>query len=496
VVNLSELNDPVTFVENITNQQGADAVIIAATTTSSEPVSQAAKMCRKRGRIVLSGVVGLQLCREDFFKKEISFQVSCSYGPGRYDNHYELDGHDYPIGFVRWTEQRNFEAIIQAIKENKLVVQALISHRYPVNQLDIAYQTLLQDTGSLGIILNFPRDTLTQYEELEKLKTMDIKIPVSPRKSELKISVIGSGNYASRVLIPAFHRQKIKFETLFAKTGSNSVAIGKKYNFQSISTDMTQLSENKEDDLVIVATRHDSHGDYVCKLLNSNKHIFVEKPLALTLDEIDEIKKLYYNNLEKNKLIVGFNRRFSPYIQKMKYLLKTLSQPKAIHMTINAGHISMSHWTQDRRAGGGRIIGEACHFVDLARFLAGSQIIESNIKYMNDNQKCFDTAIISLKFSDGSIASINYFSNGNKSVSKERIEVFCEGKYLFLNNFKKLIGYGWKNFKKMKSLKQNKGQNECVHQFIESIKNSSESPIPFDEIIEVSRVCVDLANAN
>lgn len=489
-IDLNESDDPVSLVQEQTAQMGSDAVIIAAATSSNEPISQAAQMCRKRGRVVLVGVAGLNLSRADFFKKEISFQVSCSYGAGRYDTNYEEKGQDYPVGYVRWTEQRNFQAVLQSLKEGWLSVSDLITHRFKLEEAEQAYQTLLEDKASLGIVLSYPKKEYTP-EQLQAKRTLRYEIKPQPEEN-VSVSVIGAGNYASRMLIPAFVNANVALNTLYANSGLSCQTVGKKQGFKQVSTDVDSLWSSQTN-LVVIATRHNSHSSYVCESLRAAKHVFVEKPLALTLEKIDQIESLYHEQEAKTKVMVGFNRRFSPYIQKMKRLLISAAQPMAITMTINAGAIPADHWTQDKQVGGGRIIGEACHFIDLARFLSGSKIIASTVQYMKDSAGCADTAVISLSFSDGSVASINYFANGNKAVAKERIDVFCGGKSLCLNNFRHLTGRGWKGFKKMSSMKQNKGQFECAQAFVDAVREGKESPIPFNEILEVSRVVITLA---
>lgn len=497
-VNLSTVDDPVAKVASIVKQPGVDGVLIAAATKSNDPVSQAAKMCRQRGRIVLVGVTGLELSRADFYEKELSFQVSCSYGPGRYDESYENKGVDYPFGLVRWTEQRNFQAVLHAMQENWLSVEDLITNNYDIEKAEAAYETLLNDKQSLGILIHYPHQSLPDKVEQVALQTIQLSankndLDVKLTNTSLNVSCIGAGNYASRMLIPAFQKAGVNFDSIYTTTGLSAKTMAAKFNFSQASTDLNNLWNKSESNVVVIATQHNSHADLVCRALESEKHVFVEKPLALTMDGVNKIEKLYHEKGGQFKVMVGFNRRFSPFVKKMKQLLTILSAPMSITMTINAGAIPADHWTQDQTIGGGRIVGEACHFIDLARFLTGAKIIDCSIQLMSvSGVETHDTAVILLKFSDGSIASINYLANGNKAVAKERIEVFTQGKVLQLDNFRKLTAYGFKGFRKMKSFKQNKGQIECVQSFIESIHNQKEL-ISFDELLEIARVSIQLA---
>ena len=500
-INLSTVDDPVAKVACMVNQPGVDGVLIAAATKSNDPVSQAAKMTRQRGRIVLVGVTGLELSRADFYEKELSFQVSCSYGPGRYDESYENKGVDYPFGFVRWTEQRNFQAVLHAMQEGWLSIEDLITNTYDIEKAEAAYEALLNDKQALGILINYPHQIIPDKVKQVALQTTQLQnkkndLDAKLTNTSLNVSCIGAGNYASRMLIPAFQKAGVSFDSVYTTTGLSAKSMAAKFNFNQASTDLNNLWKKSKSNVVAIATRHNSHADLVCRALESDKHVFVEKPLALTMDEVNKIEKSYRDKGGQFKVMVGFNRRFSPFVKKMKQLLTITAAPMSITMTVNAGAIPADHWTQVDLVGGGRIIGEACHFIDLARFLTGSKIIDSSIQFMSGaGVTTHDTAVISLKFSDGSIASINYLANGNKAVAKERIEVFTQGKVLQLDNFRKLTAYGFKGFTKMKSFKQDKGQLECVNAFVKSLQGQEEL-IHFDEVLEIARVSIKLAQLN
>jgi len=490
-VDLSQGEDPLAKANVFSRGKGVDAVIITASTKSNDPVSNAANMCRQRGRIVLVGVVGLELSRADFYEKEISFQVSCSYGPGRYDSSYEEKGNDYPIGFVRWTEQRNFEAVLDLMSSGALNMKPLISHRFEIEDAINAYKCL-DDRSSLGILLNYPADVGLLLTN----KVVNIRPAANYDASDAVCGFIGGGNYASRVLIPAFKDAGAKLDTLLTSGGVSAVHHGKKNDFSNASTDLTQLLSNDSVNTVVIATQHNLHAEQVIQAINAGKNVFVEKPLALNHRELDSIESAFNEQQGKCRVMVGYNRRFAPHVVKMKALLANVSEPKTFIMTMNAGAIPSDHWTQDPEVGGGRIIGEACHYIDLMRFLAGSEITGFTATCMGKADGVDiteDKASITLTFKDGSFGTIHYFANGGKEFAKERIEVFANDAVLQLDNFRKLTGFDWRGFKKDKLMTQDKGQSNCTKAFIDAITSGKESPISFDEIIEVARISVDIA---
>jgi predicted dehydrogenase/threonine dehydrogenase-like Zn-dependent dehydrogenase len=495
-VDLSKNEDPILIAKKFSNGRGVDGVIVAASSESDLIMHQAAEMCRQRARIVLVGVVGLNLRRDDFFKKEITFQVSSSYGPGRYDSFYEENGNDYPIGFVRWTEQRNFEAVLEMMSEGVLDVKSLVTHRYSIENAIEAY-SLLNDSSALGIILSYPKTSKINLKNskitLIKSKSL-ISEPASPC-----VGFIGAGNYASRILIPAFKEADCILNTLVSSGGVSGVHHGNKNGFISTSTDVSDLWNN-EVNTVAIATRHNSHAKQVIESLSNGKNVFVEKPLAITLEEIDLINDAYSsaNNSTHVRLMVGFNRRFAPHIVKMKDLLTKQKSPKSIIITVNAGEIPKDHWVQDNFIGGGRIIGEGCHFIDLMRHLVGHSIKNFQaimIGGVLDNEIREDKVSISLTFKDGSFGTIHYLANGGNEYPKERIEVFCENSVLQMDNYRLLKGYGHPNFKSLKLFKQDKGQKACVKAFLDSIREGRDSPIPYDELMESSRISIEIANS-
>lgn len=499
-VDLSKNEDPVVVSQAFSRGRGVDGVLVTAATQSDEVMHQSAEMCRKRGRIVLVGVVGLNLRRDDFFKKEITFQVSASYGPGRYDPVYEEQGHDYPVGFVRWTEQRNFEAVLDMMASGILNVKSLITHRFDIEDAVDAYG-LLDDSNALGIVLNYPerpenelRSSSVVLTQPTNQTSINASMPTNPR-----VGFIGAGNYASRTLIPAFMEAGAILDTLVTSGGISGVHHGNKNEFLIASTEVADIWTNEQINTVAIVTRHDAHASQVIEALNAGKHVFVEKPLALTLDELSLINDAYQaaNEYSCVQLMVGFNRRYAPHVVKMKALMDSHRSPKSIIMTVNAGAIPGEHWVQDALVGGGRIIGEGCHFIDLMRHLVGHPIVDfqammiGNVPGVEVRE---DKASITLSFTDGSFGTIHYLSNGSSAFPKERIEVFCDNAVLQMDNYRVLKGFGWAGFKRMKLLKQDKGQKACAQAFIESIREGKDTPISYDEVMESSRVSIEVAS--
>ena len=495
VVNSGTGEDVLAAAQAFSRGRGVDGVIITASTKSNEPVSQAAKMCRKRGRIVLVGVTGLELSRADFYAKELSFQVSCSYGPGRYDPAYEESGRDYPVGFVRWTEQRNFEAVLDLMASGQIDIAPLISHRFPLERAVDAYALLTSGEPSLGILLEYPEARAGSLRPAEGRTVLLAPAALTPAKGS--IGFLGAGNYAGRVLMPAFGKAGAQLHTVVSGGGVSAAHYGRKFDFSKASTDESEALADPAVDTVVIATRHNVHARQVLAALRAGKHVFCEKPLCLTLDELIEIDA-EAKTRPSQCLMVGFNRRFAPQVVKMKALLGTVIEPKSFIMTVNAGAIPSDHWTRDKAVGGGRIVGEGCHFIDLLRHLTGTPIVAQHVVALGRHsalQMTDDQAMITLEFADGSVGTIHYLANGSKGFPKERLEVFCASRVLQLDNFRRLRGWGWKGFSKMRLWRQDKGHAACAGAFVDAVKQGRPAPIPLDEILEVSRVSIELQNA-
>lgn len=478
-INPGQGTDPVKYVEEITEAIGADGVLITASSKSDEVIHQACQMSRKKGRIVLVGVIGLNMRRDDFYKKELSFQVSCSYGAGRYDEEYENKGHDYPLPYVRWTEKRNFETILRAIESGVLDVKSLITEIVDLEKYDQIYGDMRKQ-GSIASILKYAVNP-----KLERVVPLSVHDFVAKQG---KIGIIGAGNFTSSTVIPALAKIKAPVKYIASAQGLSAKILAKKAKAENATSDYTVMLKDEEVGLVMVTTRHDLHARMMLEVIKAGKSVFVEKPLCLNEDELSEIEAAYRKAPENITLTVGFNRRFSPFAEKLKKLAG--DGPKNIIATMNAGFIPPEVWVHDLETGGGRIVGEACHFIDLCSYLADSKVVAVCMNAMGENpQENTDNASILLKYENGTNAVINYFSNGSKAYQKERIEVFAQERVFILDNWRKLSAYGVKGFSSMKG-KMDKGHK---HQFAflnERLKNGGAPLISFDSIINTTRAAL------
>jgi predicted dehydrogenase/threonine dehydrogenase-like Zn-dependent dehydrogenase len=495
VVDLASGADPIKEAARFSRGRGIDAVLITASTASSEPVHQAAVMCRKRGRIILVGVTGLDLSRADFYEKELSFQVSCSYGPGRYDAEYEEKGHDYPLAYVRWTEQRNFEAVLDMLAERRLDVSQLASHRFPIAQAASAYELISSSTPSLGVLLTYPPNHSSAAEGSRRVQVAPISKTAKP-----VIAFIGAGNYATSVLIPAFRGKGARLKTIASANGVSGTYAARKFGIEISTTETDAILSDPEVSAVVIATRHSSHAKWVCDALGAGKHVFVEKPLAMSMFEFEAVERAYQDRQARGAapiVAVGFNRRFAPHIGKAKSLLSGIAAPKSILITVNAGAIPPDHWTQDPAVGGGRIVGEVCHFLDLMRYLVGESIASVSTTALKDPGSALavpDTCTVSVTFADGSMGTVHYLSNGHRAVPKERIEIFADGRVIRIDNYRSMTVYGWPKVGPLRLWRQDKGQSQCAAAFLESLQTGI-TPIPFAELLEVGRATVQASDS-
>ncbi len=446
-------------------------------------------MSRKRGRIVLVGVTGLELSRADFYEKELSFQVSCSYGPGRYDPAYEQGGHDYPFGFVRWTEQRNFEAVLDMLADARMHVSSMVSHRFAIVDAPQAYALIAGSEPSLGVLLEYATPPSAAADPLER--TLRLRA-AGAGAGRVVLGAIGAGNYATAVLLPAFREAGATMRVVASATGAASAIAARRFGFEFASTDVDALLADDAVNTVVIATRHDSHAGIACRALAAGKHVFCEKPLALTLEDIDRVDRA--RAAAGREVMVGFNRRFAPHVVRLREMLAAVPGPKSFTMTVNAGAVPQGHWTRDPLAGGGRIVGEACHFVDLLRHLAGCRIRSAEAigaAGVDDDAP----VILTLGFEDGSIGAIHYFTNGSKLLPKERLEVFAAGRVACLDNFRDLRTFGWPGARRMRRWRQDKGQRACAAAFVAALSAGESAPIAWNELVEVSRASIVLAQA-
>lgn len=470
----SRKGNVVKFVEEQTQQAGADGVIITASADTDEIIEQAAKMSRKRGKIVLVGVIGLKINRADFYEKELTFQVSCSYGPGRYDDNYEQRGNDYPLPYVRWTEKRNFEAILQCLATKKLKVDEMISETVDLQSFNNIYKNI---SGGKSIA------SILKYEGSPEDKGTTIQLSKRAyNQSKGVIGVIGAGNFTKMTMLPALKKAGAIHKYIASAGGLNAVSLAKKHGFQNATTDYKEILKDNEVDLVMITTRHDLHAGMITESLLAGKHVFVEKPLAIKEDDIDEIVKAY---IASGKILaVGFNRRYSPHAVKLKESLG----PGLMNVvaTMNAGYIPENSWVHDMQIGGGRIIGEACHFIDLISFFTGNKVVAVCMNALDQNPKeNTDNATILLKYENGSAGVINYFSNGSKKYAKERIEIFSQERTAVIDNWQVSQAVGFKNYSGLKT-SLDKGHQQQFNTLVEAVRSGGKSLIPFESILNTT----------
>jgi len=464
--------DVVKYVTNITDGIGADGVIITASAKTDEIIAQAAKMSRKRGRIVLVGVIGLNISRADFYEKELSFQVSCSYGPGRYDDRYEKEGIDYPLPFVRWTEKRNFMAVLQAIATKKLDVASLVTERILLQDFEKIYNNI-SNQDSIASILEYPENSSNA------VSVTITEGSFAPGNGG--IGIIGAGNFTSMTMLPVLSEIKAPLHAIASAAGLTGTTLAKKHHIGKSTTDYKTILNDPAIDLVIITTRHNEHAHMALEALQAGKHVFVEKPLALNKEELNSIINAYTG---QKTLTVGFNRRFSPHMRKAKELVGDV--PMNVIATMNAGNIPANVWVHDMKVGGGRIVGEACHYMDLITYLTGSRIKSVCMNAMGQNpQANTDNASILLEYENGSTGVINYFANGSKAYSKERIEIYAQERTLITDNFRLTEGFGFKNFSKLKTT-IDKGHAAQFKLLVERVKNGGAPLIPFEETVNTT----------
>jgi len=497
--NLSLGVDPLAAARTRAGELGVDGVLVTAATRSDELMHPAAQMCRKRGRIVLTGVTGLHLQRSDFYEKELSFQVSCSYGPGRYDPTYETQGHDYPLGFVRWTEQRNFQAILELLRDKRLAVDVLISQRIPFGEAAKAYEAILAKSV-IGAMLTYTPPANAQARETLVARVVRHHEP-REQAGTVVLGILGAGNFAQQKLLPGLVRTEARLKWVATSQGLSGAQAARKFKIERSTTDSRRVLDDPEVNAVVIATRHNTHAALVVQALEAGKSVFVEKPLCLTEEELEQIEDSYQRSSHLGPkqpiLMVGFNRRFAPLVEVLRSRLRGRSQPLSRVVTCNAGAIPASHWTQDPVVGGGRIRGEVCHFIDLVHFLADeSPIVQvTGLKlgaHGLDNRG--DTVSITLRLADGSLGQINYCTNGVASYPKEHLEVFGDGRVLRLDNFRRLEAFGLQA-KTYRRWSQDKGHNAEVSAFVDAVRNGGPSPIAFASLVNTARATLAVVKA-
>jgi polar amino acid transport system substrate-binding protein len=476
---------------NFTDGLGCDAIIITAASNSLDPINFAGAISKKRGKVIIVGAVPTGFDREPhYYKKELQVKMSCSYGPGRYDPFYEEKGMDYPAEYVRWTENRNMQAFQRLITERKIDLGYLTTHQYKFDSAANAYQMILENKEThLGILLEYEQNENDVGQSKKILIKKNKRKKLSAQK-KVGIGFIGAGSYAMNHLIPNLQNHKnIHTIGVMTASGHSGISVAERVGFEYATTDENELISDKQIDAVFIATRHDTHFKYVIKALKNGKHVFVEKPLCLNYTQLDQIVEQLNHNSKNQKitnLMVGYNRRFSPAAKFIKGL--KLSSPISVTYRINAGYIPGESWIQDKEIGGGRIIGEVCHFVDFITYMTDSKVKKVYALSMKDVNNTNDTVSITLGYENGSIGTINYFANGDKALPKELIEIYCNGWTLSINDFKDIVLYRDGKTIRKKALVQNKGQQGEMERFISKIIDPSQETIDINDIVNTSLV--------
>ena len=464
-----------------TANRGFDVVLICADTSSNDPVELAALIARDRARIVATGAVGLNIPRKIYYEKELSFINSRSYGPGRYDFSYEEEGKDYPLGYVRWTEGRNFESVVELMANGKLKTPPLITHRFPIEDATKAYEVITgkKKEAFLGVLLTYDEKKEATSEKIE-FKAVRVK------PSAVKLGVLGAGLYANATLLPAIKNiGDIELVGIASSGGLHAQHSGKKFGFAYATSSDDEIINDANISTVAILTRHDTHADLVIKALKAGKNVLVEKPLAINSSQLSAISKQLKNS--QSLLTVGFNRRFAPLTQQLSDFYNDHTEPMHIHYRVNAGYIPLNHWTQDPTLGGGRIIGEACHFIDFITFLVGAAPNSVTAHALPDNGKYReDNVSMTFTFPDGSIGVVDYLANGDKSFPKERVEVFCGGKIAVLDDFRALELVENGNRKTIKGAQDKGWKNEMIA-FAKAIREGGLPPIPYEQLSGVTK---------
>jgi polar amino acid transport system substrate-binding protein len=470
-------------IEIWTRGHGADAVLITAATDSNQPIELAARVSRLKGRVIVVGMTSMDIPRAPFFSRELKLIISMSYGPGRYDPEYEERGHDYPLPYVRWTEKRNIESFLVLVAEKRLNVERLTTHRFPIAEADRAYQLISGELSepNLGVVLNY-------HPEAEVVRRVSLGPQVRKSEKSIVLGVIGAGGYVPAMLLPHFKTEGVEFRSIATASGISAHDVGKRFGFAYAVSRADEVLDDANVNLVVVGTRHDTHAELARAALERNKHVFVEKPLALDDEQLDAVLEAAGNS--SAKLMVGFNRRFSPLAQRAKEFFDKRDTPLSILYRVNAGRIAKEHWTQNAEEGGGRIVGEVCHFVDLMQYLTGAPpvyLFAESISAKSSKIVDADSVFITLRFADGSNGSVAYLAEGDKGLAKERVEIFGAGRVFVLDDFRRATLYKDGREEQVALKAQDKGQQEQVRAVCASVLQGGAAPISLDELAATSR---------
>ena len=472
-------------IEAWTRGHGADAVLITAATDSNQPIELAARVSRLKGRVIVVGMTGMDIPRQPFFSRELKLIISMSYGPGRYDPDYEERGHDYPLPYVRWTEKRNIESFLELVAGKRVNVERLTTHRFTIAEADRAYQLISGDAQepNLGVVLNYDPDA-----EVARKVALGATPAIRKAEKSIVLGVIGAGGYVPAMLLPHFKTEGVEFRSIATASGISAHDVGKRFGFAYAVSSADEVLEERDINLVVVGTRHDLHAELARKALEQDKHVFVEKPLALNDEQLESVLEAAASS--NAKLMVGFNRRFSPLAQRAKDFFASRDTPLSILYRVNAGRIPKEHWTQDAQEGGGRIVGEVCHFIDLMQFLTTAPpvfVFAESVSAKSSKIVDADSVFITVRFADGSNGSIAYLSEGDKGLAKERVEIFGAGKVFVLDDFRRATLYKDGREEQVTLKAQDKGQQAQVRRVCTSVLEGGPAPIPIDDLAATSR---------
>lgn len=470
-------------IETWTRGHGADAVLITAATDSNQPIELAARVSRLKGRVIVVGMTGMDIPRQPFFSRELKLIISMSYGPGRYDPDYEERGHDYPLPYVRWTENRNIESFLELVGDKRVNVDRLTTHRFPIDEADRAYQLISGDLQEpyLGVVLKYD-------PEAEVARKVSLGAPVRTAERSIVLGVIGAGGYVPAMLLPHFKTEGVEFRSIATASGISAHDVGKRFGFAYAVSSADEVLDDASVNLVVIGTRHDLHAELARKALARDKHVFVEKPLALNDQELESV--LEAAGSSQGKLMVGFNRRFSPLARRARDFFAGHDTPLSIVYRVNAGRIPKEHWTQNANEGGGRIVGEVCHFIDLMQYLTEAPpvyVFAESVSAKSSKIVDADSVFITLRFADGSNGSVAYLSEGDKSLAKERVEIFGAGRAFVLDDFRRATLYKDGREEQVTLKAQDKGQQAQVRQVCASVLEGGSAPITLDELAAISR---------
>jgi polar amino acid transport system substrate-binding protein len=482
-------------VETWTRGRGADAVVITAATHSSAPVTLAGEVSRLKGRVVAVGAVGLDVPRDIYFARELTLKVSMSYGPGRYDAQYEERGHDYPLPYVRWTEGRNLEAFLDAAASARVETAPLVTHRFAIEEGERAYKLIAGDTNEKYLAVLLTYDTARELATVigrrandDTRARVDDVAPLADQASRVRIGLVGAGAYARAVLLPQFKAAGAEFCTVATASGVTARDVGERYDFASLASGADAVIDDPSVNLVVVATRHDSHAEIARRALEADKHVFVEKPLALNDEELDRVVEAASHS--RGALVVGFNRRFSPHARTAREFFADRREPLSILYRVNAGRVARGHWTQSPQEGGGRIIGEVCHFVDLLQFWTNApptSVFAESIRSDNGETVDDDSVFVTLRFADGSTGCIAYLAEGDRALAKERVEIFGAGRAFVIEDFRAATKYAGGREEKMKLRATDKGQAEQARAVCALVLTGLHAPVPLAELAATTR---------